>query len=83
MELRHGAPFTRPPSNTPGDYWTKRYLSQELHRVAFSSDEENHCHNGGGGKAMKAPFPPSRLRSSLDNIRYNIDHEIAVPSYLG
>ena len=47
VELRPGAPFTKPPSNNPGDYWTKRYLSQELHRVAFSTDEENNCHNGG------------------------------------
>ena len=67
MELHHGGAFvtpTRPPSNSPGDYWTKRYLSQELQKVTFSSDEEN-CHNG----AMKAPFPAGKLRSSLDDLR--------------
>ena len=74
VELRHGTLVTRPPSNSPGDYWTKRYLSQELHKLAFSSDEENHCHKGGSGRArgaMKAPFPASRLRSSLDDLRYD------------
>ena len=69
--MHHGTLVTRPPSKSPGEYWTERYLSQEFQKVPFSSDEEN-CHNGGGGGTMKAPLPAGRLRSSLDDLRYEL-----------